>query len=216
MVAAGITLLALLLGYLLGSINAAVLVGKLWGKDVAAHGSKSAGLTNTLRVLGPAAAAFVLVGDVVKSILACEAGGLIASWGRLPDGFSSLPILAGGLGVVLGHNWPIYFGFRGGKGALAAITVLFVVDWRLASISTIAFLLVVISTRIVSLGTIIAVAAFLVASLLPWVREGGYFYLFTYLISAIVLVKHRTNVRRLLRREESKLGSVVPPSPRAK
>src|ERR1700710_1155529 len=98
---------ALALGYLLGSLNTSVIVGRIYGKDITRHGSKSAGLTNTLRVLGKPAAAFVL---------------------------------AAGAGAVLGHNWPLYFGFKGGKGMLTAAAVMFMIAWPAALICLGAFL----------------------------------------------------------------------------
>src|SRR5262245_5310719 len=117
---------ALAAGYLLGSLNTAVIVGKLYGKDIRALGSKNAGLTNTLRVLGKSAAALVLAGDVLKGVIACLIGLRIGVYSEAGDCVS---LLAAGAGAVIGHNWPVYFGFKGGKGALTGLAVLFMIDW---------------------------------------------------------------------------------------
>src|SRR6187549_105672 len=110
-------LAALALGYLLGSFNTAVIVGKIYGKDIRSHGSKNAGLTNTLRVLGKPAAAFVLAGDILKGIVACLIGLYLGVYVRSGEAVDCVSLLAAGAGAVIGHNWPIYFGFKGGKGA---------------------------------------------------------------------------------------------------
>lgn len=129
----GLKILAALgLGYLLGSLNTAVIVGKIYGKDISSHGSKSAGLTNTLRVLGKSAAAFVLAGDILKGIIACLIGLRLGVYVYSGEASDCVSLLAAGAGAVLGHNWPVYFGFKGGKGALTAVTVLFMLDWVMA------------------------------------------------------------------------------------
>ena len=123
---------ALASGYLLGSINTAVIVGKIYGKDISSHGSKSAGLTNALRVLGKSAAAFVLAGDILKGIIACLIGLCLGVYVHPEGPTDCVSLLAAGAGAVIGHNWPVYFGFKGGKGALTAVAVLFMIDWIMA------------------------------------------------------------------------------------
>lgn len=196
------TLLALVLGYLLGSLNTALIVGRLYGKDIRRHGSNSAGLTNTLRVLGKAAALLVLAGDVLKGIAACLVGLALAVW-LGPD---CLSLLAAGAGAIVGHNWPLYFGFKGGKGALTGIAVLFMLDWRIAALCLGLFVLLVAVTRFVSLGTICATLLFAILSFLPAFGHGPYVHLFAALMAAIVILKHRQNVGRLLSGTENKLS----------
>ena len=157
-------IVALAAGYLLGSLNTAVIVGKIYGKDITGHGSKSGGLTNTLRVLGKRAAGFVLVGDVLKGVAACLIGlglGVDVHSGGATD---SLSLLAAGAGAVIGHNWPLYFGFKGGKGVLTAVTVLFMVDWVMALMCLGVFAVIVAFTRYVSLANICATLLFVVIS----------------------------------------------------
>lgn len=203
----GLKILAALgLGYLLGSLNTAVIVGKIYGKDISSHGSKSAGLTNTLRVLGKSAAAFVLAGDILKGIIACLIGLRLGVYVYSGEASDCVSLLAAGAGAVLGHNWPVYFGFKGGKGALTAVTVLFMLDWVMALICLGFFVMIVASTRYVSLGTIGATIFFLIISFLPVFGHGLYFHIFACLMALIIIFKHRSNIKRLLSGTENKLA----------
>ena len=196
----------LMLGYLVGSLNTAVVVGKIYGKDIRSHGSKNAGLTNALRVLGKSAAVFVLAGDILKGIVACLIGlglGVYVYSGEAKDCVS---LLAAGAGAVIGHNWPVYFGFKGGKGALTGVAVLFMFDWVIALICLGFFVIVVASTRYVSLGTICAAMLFVVISFLPVFGHTFYFYIFAVVMALIVISKHKENIRRLLSGTENKLS----------
>ena len=197
-------LAAFVLGYLLGSINTAVIVGKIYGKDIGSHGSKSAGLTNTLRVLGKTAAAFVLAGDILKGVVACLIGLRLGVYAG--EAMDCVSLLAAGAGAVIGHNWPIYFGFKGGKGVLTGVTVLFMFDWRIALMCLGLFVLIVAATRYVSLGTICATLLFVAVSFVPAFGHGFYFYVFACAMALIVIVKHRANVQRLLTGAENKLA----------
>jgi glycerol-3-phosphate acyltransferase PlsY len=197
---------ALALGYLLGSLNTAVIVGKLYGKDIRSHGSKNAGLTNTLRVLGKSAAALVLAGDILKGVVACLIGLQLGVHASSAEAADSLTLLAAGAGAVIGHNWPIYFGLKGGKGALTGVAVLFMFDWVMALICLGAFLAIVAWTRLVSLGTICATIVFVGISFFPAFGHTVYFNVFACLMAFIVIFKHRENVRRLLSGTESKLA----------
>ena len=199
-------LAALALGYLLGSLNTAVLVGKLYGKDIRNHGSKSAGLTNTLRVLGKPAAALVLAGDIVKGIVACLIGLRLGVYAGSEQVRECVSLFAAGAGAVLGHNWPVFFGFKGGKGALTAATVMFMISWVAALMSLGVFVTTIALTRYVSLGTLCATVFFVVVSFVPAFGHTLYFYLFACLMAAVIIVKHRENIRRLLSGTENKLA----------
>jgi len=199
-------LAALAVGYLLGSLNTAVIVGKLYGKDISAHGSKSAGLTNTLRVLGKSAAALVLVGDIVKGVIACLIGLRLGVYLHPGSAKDCLSLLAAGAGAIAGHNWPIYFGFKGGKGVLTAVTVMFMFDGVMALMSFGVFVVVVAFTRLVSLGTICATLFFVAISFVPVFGGTFSFQLFTCLIASVLLFKHRENIQRLLSGSENRLS----------
>ena len=197
---------ALALGYLIGSLNTAVIVGKIYGKYIRSHGSKNAGLTNALRVLGKSAAALVLAGDISKGVIACLIGlgfGVYVYSGEARDCVS---LLAAGAGAVIGHNWPVYFGFKGGKGALTGVAVLLMFDWGMALICLGFFVIVVASTRYVSLGTICAALLFVVISFLPVFGHTFYFNVFAVVMALIVVFKHKENMRRLLSGTENKLS----------
>ena len=196
---------ALALGYLLGSLNTAVIVGKIYGKDVSSHGSKSAGLTNTLRVLGKSAAVFVLAGDISKGIVACFIGLRLGVYVYSGEAVDCASLLAAGAGAVMGHNWPVYFGFKGGKGALTAAAVMFMVDWVMALISLGFFVIIVALTRYVSLGTISATMFFVAISFISVFGNTFYFQIFAFLMAFMIIFKHRENIQRLLSGTENKL-----------
>jgi len=149
--------LTVITGYLLGSLNSSLIVGKLYGVDIRKKGSGNAGLTNTMRVLGKTAALAVLAGDIIKGIIACIVGLLLVG---------QTGILAGGTAAVIGHNWPLYFGFKGGKGVLTTLAVIMMMDWRIGLLLLGVFLIIVFVTRYVSLGSIIGAALIPVFSFL--------------------------------------------------
>lgn len=191
-------IVALALGYLLGSLNTAVIVGKIYGKDIRSHGSKSAGLTNTLRV-------FVLVGDILKGVIACYIGLFLGVYFYSGGAKDCVSLLAAGAGAVIGHNWPVYFGFKGGKGALTAVAVLFMVNWVMALLCLGFFVIIVTLTRYVSLGTVCATMLFAAISFIPVLGNTLYFYLFACLMAFMTILRHTGNIKRLLSRTESKL-----------
>ena len=198
-------LAALAAGYLLGSINTAVIVGKMYGKDISSLGSRSAGLTNALRVLGKPAAALVLAGDILKGIAACLIGLSLGVYVQSGEGRDCVSLLAAGAGAVIGHNWPIYFGFKGGKGMLTAAAVMFMVNWVITLISLVVFMTVIALTRYVSLGTICAAIFFVAISFVPAFGTTSYFQVFAGLMAVMIIFKHRANIQRLLSGTENRL-----------
>jgi glycerol-3-phosphate acyltransferase PlsY len=197
---------AFVAGYLLGSLNTAVIVGKIYGKDISSLGSKSAGLTNTLRVLGKTAAAFVLVGDILKGVVACLIGLRLGVYVQSGGASECVSLLAAGAGAVIGHNWPVYFGFKGGKGALTAAAVMFMFNWAMALISLGVFVAIIALSRYVSLGTICASVFFVALSFVPAFGNTIYFNIFACVMAAIIIFKHRTNIQRLLSGTENRLS----------
>ena len=192
-------------GYLIGSLNTGVIVGKIYGKDIRSHGSKSAGLTNTLRVLGKSAAVIVLAGDISKGIIACLIGLQLGVYVSTGEAIDCVSLLAAGAGAVMGHNWPVYFGFKGGKGALTAAAVMFMVDWVMALICLGFFVTLVAITRYVSLSTINATMLFAAISFIPVFGNTLYFNIFSILMAFIIIYKHKKNVQRLLSGTENRL-----------
>lgn len=211
-----------IVAYLLGSVNSAIIVGKLHKIDIREHGSGNAGLTNTLRTLGKKAAVCVLLGDVLKGVIAIVIAMIFAPTvviGSLTVGNEEVQITnklldittqLAGLAVVLGHIFPIYYKFKGGKGVLTSVTVMFMINWKISLICLLIFIIVVSLTRYVSLGSILAALAFpciiLLSDKLPFIGESINLLYFSVILASIVIIKHRTNIVRLLKHEENKLS----------
>ncbi len=190
-------------GYAIGSLNSSVLVGKVYGTDVRTQGSKNAGLTNTLRVLGKKAALLVLVGDILKGVIAILVGLLLKKWA----GESALAELYGvmaGTFAVVGHNWPVYFGFKGGKGILTTATVIFMLDWRIGFIVLALFIIIVAIFRFVSLGSILGSVAVPVVAIA--LGHSVAFIFFMIFLAALAVYRHKTNIVRLVNGNENKLS----------
>lgn len=202
-------LLTALLSYLLGSCNSAIIVGKLiQKKDIRDYGSHNAGLTNTLRCFGKGCAALTLIGDLGKGIVAVLLSkGLfhLLQVGFMPAMDLQLVGYIAGIFAILGHVFPLYYGFKGGKGVLVGVSVFLVIDWRVFCILIGIFIIVLILTKYVSLGSIIAsaccpVVTFLMqhfrAEPLPlWyqlVNTG-----MAALMAGWVIFMHRSNIERL-------------------
>lgn len=202
-------LLTALLSYLLGSCNSAIIVGKLiQKKDIRDYGSHNAGLTNTLRCFGKGCAALTLIGDLGKGIVAVLLSkGLfhLLQVGFTPAMDLQLVGCIAGIFAILGHVFPLYYGFKGGKGVLVGVSVFLVIDWRVFCILIGIFIIVLILTKYVSLGSIIAsaccpVVTFLMqhfrAEPLPlWyqlVNTG-----MAALMAGWVIFMHRSNMERL-------------------
>lgn len=183
------------IGYLLGSINTSLVVGRFYGVDVRKHGSGNAGMTNVLRTLGKGAALLVLAGDVLKGVLSCIIGLQLAG---------DIGVIIGGTLAVFGHNWPVYFGFKGGKGALTSIAAVFMMDWRIGLIILAVFLVLVALTRYVSLGSIIGAAVFPLLALV--FNKSTVFIVFALILGLLAIARHHSNISRILKGEESRLG----------
>lgn len=191
------------IGYLLGSINTSIIAGKFYGLDIRKHGSGNAGATNTLRTLGKTAALMVSLGDIIKGIAACLVGYYIT--GNIA-GVGNPGIMVGGFFAVLGHNWPVFFGFKGGKGIFTSFAVILMMDWRIGLILLGAFIIVVALTRYISLGSIIGSVLFPLASLIPVFDRSMIFIFFAMAIAVLAVVRHHANITRLIKGSESKLG----------
>lgn len=189
-------ILVAVVGYLLGSLNTSLLVGKMYGVDVRQHGSGNAGATNTLRTLGKKAAILVGIGDVLKGVVACIVGNFV---------LGDTGLMLGGLMAVIGHNWPIYFGFKGGKGIFTSFAVVFMMDWKIGLMLTGVFLVVFLFTHYVSLSSIVVFILFpLFAFVLGRTLETVGF---ATVLGILAVYRHRANIQRLLNGTESKIGS---------
>ena len=188
------------IAYLLGNLNGAIVIARLVaGEDVRTKGSGNAGLTNFTRNYGSKTSIFVILIDMGKAIAACLLGGLLLGrYGLYQDG-----VALGGLGVILGHDFPALLGFKGGKGILSGVTVALMMDWRLGILVFSIFLVAYLLTHYVSLGSVLSSGSF------------GFFYALVhperpfpiivgFTLSALLVWMHRANIGRLIRGEERK------------
>ena len=192
------------LAYLLGSLNTSILVSKIMGRDVRSEGSGNAGATNTLRVLGKKAAIIVVIGDGLKGVLAVLIARLIISFANV-TGDAALPTYVAGLCAVLGHNFPLYFNFKGGKGIMTSAAVIFMLDWKIGLIVFVCAILIMAISKYVSLGSCIACLIF-PATVIMFHGDKPYFIALSFIMGALALYMHRTNIVRLFKGTESKLN----------
>ncbi len=205
-------IICLVFGYLFGLFQTGYLYGKLHKIDIRQHGSGNSGSTNVLRVMGVKAGATVFMGDFLKTVIPCF---IVRIFYKDQTSIQYLMILYTGLGVILGHNYPFYMNFKGGKGIAATAGILVSLDWTVTLICLIAFVLIVAVTRFVSLGSLVVVSIFLALMIFEGSR-GTYglaaeylteFYLVSACVTALAFWKHRANIVRLLHGTENKIGS---------
>ena len=191
--------------YLIGSISSAILVGRvLSGDDIRTHGSGNAGATNALRTYGKMAAVYVTLGDCLKAVICCVGAMLIAKYTPLGAENTKLAIYAAGVGVALGHNFPLYFNFKGGKGILVSITALFFADWKIALAVFVISVTIMVITKLVSLGSVIGSSLFIVFAFIFRLNDVSY-VVFTTLLALLAIWRHRANIVRLIKGNESKI-----------
>lgn len=199
------------IGYLFGIFQTAYIYGRMHGIDIREHGSGNAGTTNALRVLGKKAGLVVFLGDVAKTVLAVLAVRLLFA-GKYPD---MLPLLGmyAAAGAILGHNFPVQLGFKGGKGIACTAGLCVTLGPIVCGLEALTFLLAVGLTRYVSLGSILVVIE-LVIDLVVLGQRGYYgmsqahlteFYLVCAALSCMAIYRHRANIGRLLNGTENKI-----------
>lgn len=210
--------LCLLGGYVIGLFQTAYIYGRLHGIDIREHGSGNAGTTNALRVLGKKAGLIVFLGDFLKAVLATVLARIIM--GEIYPNEMYLFVAYAGIGVVLGHNFPFYLGFRGGKGiAATGGVILGFLDPVLIVIGILSFFIIVPITRYVSVGSILLVSTFAISYTVS-ACMGRYAFLLNdpaskeamiescvivILMAVMAIYRHRENIKRLIRHEENKL-----------
>ena len=207
-------ILLLIIGYFIGNIETGYIFGKIHKMDIRNYGSGNAGATNTLRVLGAKAGLVVFLGDFCKSLIPCLVVRFIF---RDNVSLSYVYMLYIGLGVVLGHNFPFYLGFKGGKGVASTAGIIMALDIRIAVVCLAVFIITVAITRYVSLGSIfvmiilIGMSHFLVKFSYGF-GEGASpmeFRLLTAAVGLLSIFMHRANIKRLLGGTENKIGKKV-------
>ena len=204
--------LAALCAYLLGSLSFAVIVSRLfYHKDIRQFGSGNAGMTNVLRTFGKGAAAAVLTGDVLKGTAGVLLGKLIFSL-LVPDVAVLYGAYIAAIAAVLGHLFPVYFGFKGGKGVSVLAGAVFGIKPPIVIALILVFIVMVLITRIVSLSSITVAALYPVFTFvyftvwgtgegLPWLNT-----VFAAILGGILIYMHRANIKRLRNGTEYKFG----------
>lgn len=222
-------LLTAVIAYLLGSVNPAVIFTRIATKgkvDIRTVGSGNAGFTNVLRSVGKVPAILTLLFDVFKGVIAVLIGGFIFSAmlgsvsgvdNVLQSQFINLGKYIAGIFCIIGHSYPLYFHFKGGKGVLSAAALMLTEDWRVFLIILGIFLIVFMISRIISLASITCAVfygpcTFFVTFVFDYLNSSGFYLSYVIMstaaaliIGTFVFVKHKENIKRLLRGEEKKI-----------
>jgi glycerol-3-phosphate acyltransferase PlsY len=201
-----VNVILLLSAYIMGSIPSAVWIGKYFFKiDVREYGSGNAGATNTFRVLGKKAGIAVLIIDVLKGFAAVKLAYLQTGIQHVEthNPFMNL-MLALGIAALLGHIFPVFAAFRGGKGIATLLGIVFAVMWQAALIAVVLFLIVLIISKYVSLGSMLAGLAFPLLINFVFSNQALSLKVFSAVIAVLVLVTHQKNITRLIQGVENK------------
>ena len=202
-----------IIAYLIGSINFSILISKKKaGYDIRQKGSGNAGTTNMLRNLGKKYAAITLICDVLKGVVAIGIAIIVGN--ILGDTNKALLVQIAGVAVVIGHTFPIFFGFKGGKGVATSLGILLMTNWQLGLICLVFALVLMALTRVVSMGSIAAAILYPVLTL--FVGGGHYivessglgngYFIYSVILAIIVIFNHRENIKRILSGTENKIN----------
>lgn len=202
-----------IIAYLIGSINFSILISKKKaGYDIRQKGSGNAGTTNMLRNLGKKYAAITLICDVLKGVVAIGIAIIVGN--ILGDTNKALLVQIAGVAVVIGHTFPIFFGFKGGKGVATSLGILLMTNWQLGLICLVFALVLMALTRVVSMGSIAAAILYPVLTL--FVGGGHYivessglgngYFIYSVILVIIVIFNHRENIKRILSGTENKIS----------
>ena len=193
-------IMTILVCYFLGNHNGAICISHMLHDDVRDHGSGNAGLTNFIRNYGTSRALLVIFIDVFKAVLACLLGAVLLD----PYGYALEGKVLAGVAVMVGHDFPILLGLRGGKGILSGWFIAWMIDWRVGLLIGIVFFCVYFATHLVSLSSILAATAFALGFAFfywgnPLVVAGTVF------MGALTVFQHRANIVRLVKKQEKKV-----------
>ena len=198
-----------IVAYLLGSISFSVIISKkMAGFDVREKGSGNAGATNMLRSVGVKGAVLTLIGDCLKGVIAILVAVIVGKIAQNLD--KALLVQLAGIAVILGHTFPIFFNFKGGKGVATALGVVLVTNWQIGLICLVFALVLMALSRMVSLGSVGACVLFPVLVLFIKsnyiVTEGSSYLIYSIILALIVAFNHRSNIKRLLTGTENKIS----------
>ena len=198
-----------ILAYCIGSVNFSVIFSKKFaGFDVREKGSGNAGATNMLRSVGKKAAALTLLGDALKGVVAILFAVIVGLIAKNSD--KALLVQIAGIAVVVGHTFPIFFGFKGGKGVATSLGVLLMTNWKIGLICLVFALVLMALTRMVSMGSVGAAILFPVLVMFIntnfIVSEGSGYFVYSLILACLVAFNHRSNIQRILNGTENKLS----------
>ena len=198
-----------LVAYLIGSISFSVIISKkMAGFDVREKGSGNAGATNMLRSVGKKAAVLTLLGDALKGVVAILFAIIVGKIVNNSD--KALLVQIAGILVVVGHTFPIFFGFKGGKGVATALGVVLMTNWQIGLICLVFALVLMAVSRIVAMGSVGAAILFPVLVLFIHtnytVTEGSGYLIYSIILALLVIFNHRSNIQRILTGTENKLS----------
>lgn len=198
-------IICLIIGYLCGCLSTAYFIGKANHIDIRKYGSGNAGTTNAMRLLGVKAGLLTFLGDALKAFIPIL---LITYVFFKQDPNVNLLALYTGLGVVLGHNFPFWLRFKGGKGIAATGGVILAFDWRIGLAAFIVFVASVAITRYVSVGSLLISLLFPIGVLIIYPGD-IHMLLVSVIFTVLAFIRHRTNIKRLMNGTENKLGQKV-------
>ena len=197
------SLLAATLSYLLGCISTGLILADRSGVKIREMGSKSTGASNVLRTMGMKSGLITFLGDFLKAILACWISSLLLPASTF--GINGFGAMLGGLFAIIGHNWPVFYGFKGGKGVACSVAIVFFVNPLWGGISIAACIAVIAITRFISLGSITMLLCYMVLMNISF--QGQWFpCVWTLVLFVLCVYRHRANIRRLLNGTEAKIG----------
>ena len=198
-----------IVAYLIGSINFSVILSKkMAGFDVREKGSGNAGTTNMLRSVGKKAAVITLICDILKGVVSIGIAIIVGN--IIKDLDKALLVQIAGILVVVGHTFPIFFGFKGGKGVATSLGVILMTNWKIGLICLIFALVLMALTKMVSVGSIAATILFPVLTIFLTdtfiVTEGSNYFIYSILLAILVAFNHRENIKRILNGTENKIS----------
>lgn len=187
-----------ILSYIIGSFSPAYVLGKVFKKkDIRQYGSGNAGTTNAIRVFGKKIGIMAFLIDVLKGVIAVYIGYKLSGYnGKLVGGFF----------VVIGHNWPIFLNFKGGKGIATSFGVLLSIHWLTAVVSLMFFIVVAIITKYVSLSSIVSAIVTPIAVIITKRPFDKSFFIMTLLLAILAIYRHNSNIKRLIEGKEYRIG----------
>ncbi|MBF1299993.1 MAG: glycerol-3-phosphate 1-O-acyltransferase PlsY [Parvimonas sp.] len=188
----------IIIAYFLGNISGGMIFGKLlFNKDIRDYGSKNAGTTNALRVFGIKAGALTFIVDLLKSILACFIGMKLLGLNG---------VLLAGIFVVIGHNWPVFLNFKGGKGIASSFGFIIFLDYKIAIVAILIFVTIVILTKYISLASMITTTLVLPISYIFFKYRNIYVLLTLLFLASLSICRHKSNIVRLINGNENKIN----------